>query len=345
MPLIPKKVKSFFTYLISLAVAIGLFWFVYKDLNISDSVEKLKEVDYSWILLSVVLSIISHISRAYRWNILLKPAGYTPTLSRTFWAVMVGYLANLVVPRMGEVTRCGILKKTNEVPMTVSIGTVVAERLIDFLSLMLLVVIGFIIEFDRLNEFLSNFLFDKAAQVGDNLFSLYLLAGVLLFVVLAVFLLVRLFRARIRKNPLILKIRSFLREMVTGLTSISRIDQKAGFWLSTLLIWVMYFFMSYVVVFALEETSSLGIGAGIALLIMGGLGMAAPVQGGIGTYHALITAALILYGINEADGQIFAFILHTSQVLTVIVVGSISLVISMVIRKNSVKKIEIVDAH
>src|SRR5690606_27736961 len=139
--------------------------------------------------------------------------------------------------------------------------------------------------------------------------------------------------------------RTFLREMVTGLTSISRIDQKAGFWFSTLLIWLMYFFMSYVVVFALEETSSLGIGAGIALLIMGGLGMAAPVQGGIGTYHALITAALILYGINESDGQVFAFILHTSQVLMIIVVGSISLVISMAITKSSAKKTEVINAH
>lgn len=333
--MIPKKVKSFLKYFISLAVAAGLFWFVYKDLNITSSIEKIKDANYSWIFLSIFLSIISHISRAYRWNILLKPAGYSPTLSRTFWAVMVGYLANLVVPRMGEVTRCGVLKKTNEVPMTVSIGTVVAERIIDFLTLMLLVVLGFIIEFERLNEFLSGFLFEQAAAVGDNLFALYLLAGIGLVFFIIVFIIIRIFRHKIRRNPLFLKVRSFLRDMVSGLTSISRIEQKAAFWFSTFVIWLMYFLMSYVVVFALEETSSLGIGAGIALLIMGGLGMAAPVQGGIGAYHALITAVLLLYGIKEADGQVFAFILHTSQLLMVVVVGSISLVISMVITKKS----------
>lgn len=333
--MIPKKVKSFFKYSISLAVAIGLFWYVYKDLNITSSVEKLKDANYSWIFLSIFLSIISHILRAYRWNILLKPAGYSPTLSRTFWAVMVGYLANLVVPRMGEVTRCGVLKRTNEVPMTVSIGTVVAERIIDFLTLMLLVVLGFIIEFERLNEFLSGFLFEQAAMVGKNLFGLYLLVGIAVVAIIILFIIIRIFRNKIKKSPLFLKVRAFLREMVSGLTSISRIEQKAAFWLSTFGIWVMYFLMSYVVVFALEETSSLGIGAGIALLIMGGLGMAAPVQGGIGAYHALITAVLILYGIKEADGQVFAFILHTSQMLMIIVVGSISLVISMVIRKKS----------
>ena len=315
-------------------MALGLFWYVYKDLDVTSSIVKLKGANYSWIVLSIALSIISHLTRAFRWNILLKPAGHTPTLSRTFWAVMVGYLANLVVPRMGEVTRCGILKKTNEVPMTVSIGTVVAERVIDFFTLIVLVILGFIIEFERLNEFLTGFVYEKAALVGDNLFSLYIIAGIGLALLLIVFLLLRIFRKKIQKHPLFLKIRSFSKELVLGITSIRRIDQKVAFWLSTLVIWLMYFLMSYVVIFALESTSSLGLGAGIALLIMGGLGMAAPVQGGIGTFHALVAAVLVLYGINEADGQVFAFLLHTSQTITVIFVGSISLVISLVIRKK-----------
>lgn len=247
----------------------------------------------------------------------------------------MGYLANLIVPRMGEITRCGVLKKTDEVPMTVSIGTVVAERIIDFFTLILLVIIGFIIEFEKLNEFLSGFFYERAALVGENLFSLYLLAGLGLALLLIMFLLIRIFRYKIQRQPLFLKMRSFLREMISGLTSIRRINQKGAFWFSTFVIWTMYFLMSYVVVFALDSTSSLGLGAGIALLIMGGLGMAAPVQGGIGTYHAMVTAALVLYGIGEADGQVFAFLLHTSQTLTVIFVGSISLIISIIIQKKS----------
>ncbi len=301
---------------------------------------KLREANYSWIVLSIILSIISHLFRAFRWNILLKPAGYTPTLFRTFWAVMVGYLANLVVPRMGEVTRCGILKKTDEVPMTVSLGTVVAERIIDFLTLMVLVVAGFVIEFERLNEFLTGFLYDRAAMVGENLFSLYIVAGIVVALLLGAFIIVRIFRKKIQKHPFFLKLKSFIREMISGITSIRRINQKGAFWFSTFVIWLMYFLMSYVVIFALESTSSLGLGAGIALLIMGGLGMAAPVQGGIGTFHALVAAVLVLYGINEADGQVFAFILHTSQTITVIFVGSISLIISLVIRKQRNKSTE-----
>ena len=248
---------------------------------------------------------------------------------------MVGYLANLAVPRMGEVSRCGILKKTDNVPMTISIGTVVAERIIDVLSLFFCIFFGFVIEFERLNEFLSGFFTAKVDQLGKYLFDLYLLAGIAAVVLLAVFLILRTFQDDIKRNPLFLKIRTFLREMVSGLTSISRIDNKYGFWISTILIWVLYFLMSYVVLFSLESTSSLGLGAGIALLIMGGLGMSAPVQGGIGTFHALVTAALILYGIEEADGQLFAFLLHSSQFVMILVVGSISLVISMVIKNKN----------
>lgn len=332
--MIPKQVQSILKYTVSLTLAGGLFWYVYRDLNFHESIAKLKGANYSWVLLSMLLAIISHIFRAYRWNILLKSTGHQPSLPRTFAAVMIGYLANLIVPRMGEVSRCGVLKKTDKVPMTLSIGTVVIERVIDFICLMTLVLLGFIIEFDRLSEFLSGFFFEKAALVGENLFFLYVLAGVAFAVLLAIFLIVRLFKEKVKKNTLYLKIKAFLRELVAGFTSIKRIDSKTSFWFSTVMIWFLYYMMSYVVLFALSSTSSLGIGAGIALLIMGGLGMSAPVQGGIGTYHALVTAVLVLYGIKEADGQVFAFLLHSSQTLMVIVVGSVSLIFSMIIRKR-----------
>lgn len=336
--MVPRQVKSVLKYSISLTVAGGLFWYVYKDLDLASSVAKLKGANYTWVFLSMFLAIISHLFRAYRWNLLLEPMGSKPTLSRTFGAVMVGYLANLVVPRMGEVSRCGILKKTNSIPMTVSIGTVVAERVIDLLSLLLIVFIGFMIEFDRLNDFLSGFFYGKAQMIGENVFFLYILAGVVCIGVVVLFLIVRLFKDKIKKNTLFLKIRAFLREVIAGFTSIRRVKNPASFWFCTIMIWLLYFLMSYVMVFALSSTSSLGIGAGIALLIMGGLGMSAPVQGGIGTYHALVTAVLVLYGIQEADGQVFAFLLHTSQTLMVIVLGSISLILTLAIKKQPKQK-------
>src|SRR5690606_23635889 len=172
-----KQVKAVLKYTISLTVAGGLFWYVYKDLDITTSIAMLKGANYSWVFLSVFLAVISHFIRAYRWNLILEPVTNKPTLSRTFVAVMVGYLANLVVPRMGEVSRCGVLKKTDGIPMAVSIGTVVAERVIDLISLLIIIFVGFMIEFDRLNEFLSGFVYGKAQSLGENLFILYILAG------------------------------------------------------------------------------------------------------------------------------------------------------------------------
>lgn len=296
--------------------------------------EKLKDANYTWIFLSIALSVISHLARAYRWNLLLEPLGYKLKTFRTFLAVMVGYFANLLVPRMGEVTRCGVLKRMEDIPMTASIGTVVAERVLDFFVLMFLVLFTFIIEFNRLNQFLIGFFNQKAAQAGQNIFQLYILAGIAAFVVVALFLLARIYKEQIKRNPLYLKIRSFLREMVEGLTSIKRINNKGAFWSSTVVIWLMYFLMSYVVFFALDSTSGLGFLAGLSILIMGGLGMAAPVQGGIGTFHAMVSGVLILYGISEENGVLFAFILHISQTIAVVFMGGISFLITLFISRN-----------
>lgn len=329
-----QSLISVVKYVVSLAIAGGLFWYVYKDLDLSASLEKLREANYSWIILSLFLSVIGHLARAYRWNLLLEPLGYKLTTLRTFMAVMVGYLANLLVPRMGEITRCGVLKRTDDVPMTTSIGTVVAERVLDFLVLLFLVGFTFMIEFDRLNEFILGLFSEKAAQAGQNLFQLYLLGGGTAFLILVLFLLARTYKEHIRRNALFLKIKTFLRQMVGGLTSIRKINHKGAFWFCTFLIWFIYYLMSYVVFFALDSTAELGVLAGLTILIMGGLGMAAPVQGGIGTFHAMVSGALILYGIPEDDGVLFAFILHMSQTVAIVFVGSVSFLITLFIRQN-----------
>ncbi|CAN5460889.1 lysylphosphatidylglycerol synthase transmembrane domain-containing protein [soil metagenome] len=320
-----NKIKPIITYTISFLIAIGLLAYVFKDIDAAEMISRLQNLDYSWLILSIVLSIISHFARAYRWNLLIKPLGYNLNIFRTFLAVMVGYLANILLPRMGEVTKCAVLRRTDSVPMTLSLGTVVAERFLDFLVLLSLLVFTLIIEFSRLKEFFFGFFQNTAAGIGENLVGIYFIGG---FVVLLI-VLISLFGGKkikqIRAHSFFLKIRIFLREMYQGLMSIRKIDNRWGFWISTIVIWLMYYLMAYVVVFALPQTSGLGIAAGFAILVMGGLGMAAPVQGGIGTYHALVSSVLVLYGINETDGVLFATILHTTQMLAVLVIGGISL--------------------
>ena len=324
------NLKSVLKYLISLGISIGLLWYLFKDWSFDFS--QLKDVGYGWVILSVVLSWISHWVRAYRWNLMLNPLGYQLTSFRTFLAVMVGYLANLVFPRMGEVSRCAILKKTDDVTIATSIGSVVTERLIDFACLCALILLALAVDYEVINDALVSIFSDKADKATPNLI-LYGIAAGTTMLILVIFLWKK-YKEKLLTYPMVRKIRDFLFELNEGFTSLKGLEDKTAFWLSTVLLWVLYFAMSYVVVFAMSATSHLGIAVGLSLLVMGGLGMSAPVQGGFGTYHFLVTAVLVVYGVPENDGLFFATILHTSQTISVIVVGSISFFVTMILTRN-----------
>ena len=323
-------------YILTLTIAAFLLWYVYKDIDFQEAVlQRLGDISYGWIALSVIFGLVAHVLRAYRWNILLEPLGYEHLSTfRTYLAVMTGYMANMFVPRMGEVTRCAILKKTDNVAMTSSLGSVVAERTFDLLILVSMIMIGFILEFDKLAGFAQEHWASKIGAFKNiNTLALTLVAGFLFFL-MVMFVAYRILRTKLRRNPLILKIRQFLREMLEGFLSVRKIKNRSGFWISTFGIWVLYYLMAYIVFFSIPETSHLGMLAGLSVLIMGGLGMSAPVQGGIGAYHIFVSSILSLYGVAPESGKFFAFILHTTQFLTVIIVGVISLSISLLISKK-----------
>ncbi len=299
--------------------------------------QRLKDVNYHWILLSFCLAIISHILRAYRWNLLLQPLGYQLTTFRTFLAVMVGYFANLIIPRAGEISRCGILKKTDNVNMTNSIGTVVAERAVDLVMLLVVVFIAFLVEFRLLNDYLFGFFQSKLVQISRNMIIIYLGGGMALFLILMLFIVVSRYKEKLKQNVLFLKFRHFMRELIEGLTSIRKLNNRLGFVVSSVFIWVLYFLMSYVAFFAIPETSGLGLVAGLSILAMSSLGMLAPVQGGIGAYHALVAGVLVFYGVGDHVSAFFAGLLHSSQVLLIIVVGGISFFTSLYIPKKNAR--------
>lgn len=327
--------KNIIKYTLSLAVACGLLWYVYKDLNLAAMIDRLGSVNYFWVLLSLIVALTSHVIRAYRWNLLLSPLGYELSTFRTFLAVMVGYFVNLLLPRMGEISRCGILKRTDDVPITTSLGTVVAERIIDLISLFLVVGFTFLLEFQRLKEFFFNFASNTLEKF--NFFNLLLILGVTVIITLVIVLLVRAQKEKLGQNSLFQKIKSFGQEMLKGLTSIRQLNNRTGFWVSSVLLWVMYFMMSYLMFFTLPETSGLGLLAGMAVLTMGSLGMAAPVQGGIGTFHILVSGVLMLYGLSEADGVLFATLSHGLQTISFVIFGGISFAISLLIARRKGK--------
>jgi glycosyltransferase 2 family protein len=331
-----KLVKSILKYAVTLAVAFLLLWYVYRDQDIYSMIERLQDVDFQWIIYSYILAILGNSLRSYRWNLLLKPIGYQLKTFRTFLAVMVGYFTNLVIPRAGEISRCAILKKTDNVNMAHSIGTVVAERAVDLVMLILVVIVAFVVEFDLFYQYIGG-------SFDGNIFQLtwdrwVFITGIALVLILASYFLIRKFKKKLNNSTVYSKMRHIVGELAEGFTSIKNMDKLAGFVVSTILIWVLYFLMSYVAFYAIPETSHLGFRTGLSILAMSSLSMLVPVQGGIGAYHFLITQVLISYGIAEHDGVFFAGLLHGSQVLLVAVLGGASFIISILIEKRDARK-------
>ena len=297
-------------------------------------IAQLGSVQFGWIYLSILLSVFSHILRAYRWQILLQPLGYHVTLNRAFWAVMVGYMANLAFPRMGEITKCSVLKKTDDVKISRSMGTVVTERLFDviLLGLSLLLTLG--VEFKRLSQFFLDLADEKVPSELNLSFSSPIFLGAIAFIalLLTIFLLLR---ERITQSTIYHKLVEVLLNFREGLLSIRKIKNITGFVVSTFSIWFLYYLMAYVVVFSIPQTADLDWAAGLAILVVGGIGMSAPVQGGIGTYHFLVAALLILYGIERSDGVFFATLIHTSQTLMVLFLGVIGLILASIFQRVS----------
>ncbi len=320
-----KKIIEVLKYVLSLALAAALLYLAFKNIDFQEFVAKSKEVDYTWVVVSILLSLVAYYARAYRWNILLEPLGY-PHLNvhRTNLAVLVGYLANLAFPRLGEVTRCGMLKRSDNVSMSEGFGTVITDRIVDMVALLTLFVVALFMEYERFMTFLTG-VFEGLGDVEGLMWKGALILGVggMLFLVLIYVL--------YQKNH---KVHDFLNDLFRGLVSLKDIKNIWGFVLSTIVLWVTYYFMSYLIVFSVPETSDLSWQVGIMLLVTGGIALAIPVQGGIGTYHAFISAMLVLYQVEKTTGVFLATLLHTSQIIAVAVFGAIALVVSFFIRKH-----------
>ena len=331
--------KNILKYLISLAIAGGLLWFTFQQssLDASDLWAKISAADYRWVLVSALLTIVAHWSRAERWRILLEPVvPQRPTALDAMSSVLTGYLANLALPRAGEVARCGTLYRLANVPVNVSFGTVVAERLFDVLMLLMLLAATFVLEFDRLSQFFMEFFGSKVGSQGAGTGSsgLLLLVGTgLLGLALLGWFLYNRYRDALGQHPLYQKAMAFAKGLLEGLLSVRKLRRPVAFVFHTLLIWTMYYLMSYTLFFAMPATAGLGPLAGLTILVVGSLGMAAPTPGGIGSFHLLVGQVAILYGLTSQDGQILATFIHGVSTLTIIILGVLSLLF-VLLRRN-----------
>ncbi|MDK2977353.1 MAG: glycosyltransferase 2 family protein, partial [Bacteroidales bacterium] len=313
-------------------------YLAFRDANLEDLIEDLKKANYFWIILSLFFAFIAYASRAYRWRLLIEPLNYKPSFKNVFHALMFGYFANLAFPRIGEISRCAALTKSDKIPMDSLIGTVLIERAIDVVVLLILLFVIFVAKIESFGLFIKENVFIPLSQkvIHTIDFSIYYWIGIIVLLGVSVFL-IYFFRKKFKRVKIVIKIRKLIRGVVSGVKTVNKMRSRPVFLLHTVIIWVMYFLMTYVAVFSIPATQSLTPIDGLFLLVIGGLGMSAPVQGGIGAFHWIISSGLTLYGISKTDGLVLATILHESQVVMVLVLGIIAVITLFLIPRSKSK--------
>ncbi len=313
-------------YLFLLSLGIFLLLFAFRGQNLNKLLHDLKKANYFWVIVSALFCLIAHIFRALRWGMLIGPLGYgRPKNANMFYAVMIGYLANLAFPRMGEISRCGVINRTNKVPINKLLGTVIIERMIDLLMLVLVILITIALQFKFISHFLyTNILLTLAVRVNT--------ANIILFILIFFAATLGLYYLIIKKDifGIAEKIKGLWGGLKSGLNSIRYLQYKNIFILYSILIWVLYYLATYLCFFAITATSNLGLIVALSVLVFGSLGMIAPVQGGIGAYHWMVAEGLTIYHIERTDGLSYATIIHSSQVLLILFAGAASLLFIMI---------------
>ncbi len=308
-----KKIKSLLKVIIPLAVG---FFFVYLSYNSTSEEDRIliysyiQKADLRFVMLSVFFGILSHLSRAYRWKYLLSPLGYQPRFINSVLAVLIAYIANLGIPRSGEILRATTLSSYEKIPFEKTFGTIVAERLVDLLILMGFVLTALVLQFDIIWSILSE----------KKISTVQIVIG-LAFVIIGYIILKKLFT--LSQNPLIIRIKNFFWGLAEGIMSLKNMPNKGRFIGHTLFIWLMYLAMFYVVKWTVPETASLGMNAILPAFVVGGLAISAT-NGGIGIYPFSVALVLAAFKISNESGLAFGWIMWTSQTLMIIVFGSLS---------------------
>jgi len=319
-----------------LALGILLLYFAFRGVAFDELARTFQTVNFWWIGLSLIFAFISFFSRARRWVLLIEPLGFKPSFKNTYHSLMVGYLSNYALPRLGELTRCVTLGNREKIPVDSLIGTVIVERVVDLLMLMLILLILLFSWMDKFGAFFSEQVYGPLQQKFIELFGgAWVLWVIVVASLLLIVLLIYLFRKSLARFSLFRKVKEILKGILDGLKTIYRMERKWEFLLHSVLIWFLYIMMTWVVVFALEELSGLSFIDGMFLLVIGGLGMSAPVTAGFGAYHWITSRGLMfVYDFSLETGSAYAILAHESNSLLTILLGAISYTLLMLSRKK-----------
>lgn len=311
-----KIIKKAFKVVFPLALGGFILLWVYKDFDFSRVGEVLEHgMNYWWMLLTLVFGVFSHVLRGWRWKQTLAPLGAYPKTSDCVNAIFVSYAANLVIPRVGEISRCGILSKYDNVSFSKSLGTVVTERLIDTLCVALITGLTLVLQMKVFKSFF--------AETGTDLGSvthLFTTASFYIILLCAVGVIILLYYL-LRTLSFFEKVKGVALNVWEGILSLKNVKNKPLFVLYTFLIWLFYFLQFYLSFYCFGFSSNLGIEAGLVMFVVGSIAVVVPTPNGAGPWHFAVISMMMLYGVSKTDAGIFALLVHGIQTFLIILLG------------------------
>lgn len=329
-----KRLGDILKFVVFLGIGVFfVYWFLLKlDADEKAAIwQSFLSARWGWVWLVMLVSLVSHFVRALRWRLLFKPLDLHPTINNTFGAVMVTYLANLAFPRLGEVMRCAMLRTSERIPMEKSLGTVVTERIIDMLMFVVIVMLGFLLMFSSVKDFI----YDALSQKFSSLPTLAGIAASGVVLLVTIFVIYKFFHDKLMKFSLYRKVVEMIHGCVDGVKSILHLGPKSTvlFFLYSLIIYFLYITGGWIILEAFADTDQLGLQTAFVIYLFGSVGMMIS-QGGLGAYPVLVWQALALYGIGESTGLACGWLLWGSQQVVVLVIGLAYLIYFSLLKKK-----------
>lgn len=326
-------IKNVLKFLLFLGIGIGLVYLIVRKITKQDW-DNIKlaasNANYFWIGLSLALGILSHLIRAIRWRMLIEPIDKKPGVANTFFSVMIGYMANYAVPRLGEVSRCGVLAKYEKLSFAGLIGTVIVERAIDLFMMFLFFLVMLLLSFSKVYTIVKN----KATAIIESKWESFKHINPIILIGIAVVLIAGAWFLYKKKDHLFGFAKKFIGNFLGGIKSVGNLKKPVLFWFYSVAIWILYLLMLYVCFFSFSETSQLTLSDALVILIFGTIGIIFT-PGGIGAYQWLVISVLThIYFISQTTSFTLAWIIWGSQFILIVALGLISLLLLPIINKD-----------
>lgn len=332
-----KRIKTILQFIIFLSLGVFLIWFSTKSFT-ADEINKVKELVFNAkpiiLIPCILVLVLSHYLRALRWKMLIKPLGKTPGTLNVFLAVLTGFFFNLLFPRLGEVMKCTLLGKYEKIPVDKLIGTMVAERVLDLICLVLVIFLAISTQIDLVGGYAKE-LFDQILSKFNASPTAILL---MIMILLSLAVICYIIYIKTRHSLFLIKIKNWIKGIVEGLVSVRHVENKPMFIVYTLTIWFLYLASIRIGFYAMQDLVQLGWVPSLSILTFGSFAMIAT-QGGIGAYQFAVQKTLLLYGVKEVSGLAFGWLLWSVQTVMLFITGPISLLLLFTLNKKSIKSI------